>query len=245
MSNTSSQPSLAPVTAVILAGGLGARLRSVVADQPKVIADVCGQPFLTFLLEQITAAGVEQAVLCTGYKGEQVRETLGETFGPLRLAYSAEQRPLDTAGALRLALPMFASETLLVMNGDSYCDVNLREFWQWHREKKARASMVITEVADTSRHGLVLTDSQDRVMSFAEKQPRSGAGWINAGVYLLARELIEAIPQQVAVSLERTMFPAWIESGLYAFRGARRFLDIGTPESFALAQQFFTAHPAT
>ena len=109
------------VTAAILAGGLGTRLRSVVKDRPKVLAEIRGVPFLTYLLDQLAAAGVRDVVLCTGYMGEQVRSAFGDSYGGMCLSYSQESSPLGTAGALRLALPLFKSSSVLVMNGDSFC----------------------------------------------------------------------------------------------------------------------------
>ena len=114
------------IEAAILAGGLGTRLRSVVPDRPKVLAEIGGRPFIEILLDQVAAAGIRTAVLCTGYLGDQIEARLGTRRGPLALRYSREVEPLGTGGALRLALPMLASDTVLVLNGDSYCDADLR-----------------------------------------------------------------------------------------------------------------------
>jgi NDP-sugar pyrophosphorylase family protein len=103
------------MTVVILAGGLGTRLRSVVADKPKVLARVHGKPFLSLLLDQLAAAGIRSAVLCTGYLGEQVQAEFGDSYGSIRLAYSQESSPLGTAGALRLALPIINTNCVLVL----------------------------------------------------------------------------------------------------------------------------------
>ncbi|MBI4551835.1 MAG: nucleotidyltransferase family protein [Candidatus Latescibacteria bacterium] len=228
---------LACVTAAILAGGLGTRLRTVVADRPKVLAEVHGRPFVTYLLDQLIVAGVRDVVMCTGYRGEQVRARLGDAYGALRLAYSQESFPLGTAGALRLALPLVKSETVLVMNGDSWCDVNLRDAWAEHRARGASASLVVTEVEDTGRYGRVCLDAHGLVIRFEEKG--AGTGWINAGLYFLSRRLLGTIPAGRPVSLEREMFPRWIGQGVSGVRVNRRFLDIGTPESYSMAERFF------
>src|SRR5437879_601155 len=110
------------VTAAILAGGLGTRLRSVIADRPKVLAPVGGRPYLTYLLDQLAKAAVREVVLLTGYGAEQVRDALGATYAGMRLVHAAEPAPLGTAGALRHALPHLRSPAVLLMNGDSYCD---------------------------------------------------------------------------------------------------------------------------
>ncbi len=231
---------MAGVTAAILAGGMGTRLRSVVSDRPKVLAEVAGRPFLGFLLDQLAAAGVGRAVLCTGYLGENVCTEFGESYGNLHLQYSRESSPLGTGGGLRLALPLFESDFVLVMNGDSYCDVDLSAFWAWHYDRHGSASMVLAEVPDTARYGSVCTDDDGQILSFEEKGGREGPGWINAGIYLLARRLVMTIPVGRSVSLEREAFPGWVGRGLYGYRSDGRFLDIGTPESYATAEQVLT-----
>ena len=228
------------VTAAILAGGLGTRLRSVVNGRPKVLAEIRGKPFLTYLLARLAAVGVRDVVICTGYRGEQVRATFGDSYGDMDLLYSHESSPLGTAGALRLALPLIGSDPVLVMNGDSFCDVDLSFFWNWHRQHEARASMVLVEAADVGRFGSVEVNTARKVIGFQEKDMTNHAGWINAGIYLIASSLIETIPKAGMVSLERTMFPAWVGCGLYGYQSKGKFLDIGTPENFAAAEEFFS-----
>lgn len=232
-------PELAEITAAILAGGLGTRLRAVVADRPKVLADVGGRPFLAYLLDQVADAGVRTVVLCTGYLGEQVQAVFGRIYGRLQLVYSQESSPLGTAGALRLALPLLQSETVLIMNGDSLTEVSLRAFWTWHWAQSAEGSVLLVKVPEAKQYGRVRLGVDGRVRSFDEKPDRSGPGWINAGVYLLSRRLLLSIPAGRPVSLEREMMPAWIGRGLYGYRHRGRFLDIGTPEAYAEAESFF------
>ena len=230
---------LAIVTVAILAGGLGTRLRSVVADRPKVLAEVQGRPFLAYLLDQVAAAGVRYVVLCTGYLGEQIRAVFGDVYGGLDLAYSQEPESLGTAGALRLGLPLFKSDPVLIMNGDSFCEVNLRAFWAWHCSRGADATLVLNDMPDTKRYGRVHVDADGVVVSFDEKGGESGPGWINAGIYLLSRPLLLTIQTSGVVSLEREVFPAWISRGLNGYPNEGRFLDIGAPEAYAVAEQFF------
>ncbi len=229
------------MTAAILAGGLGTRLRSVVNNRPKVLAEIHGRPFLAYLLDQLAAAGVRHVVLCTGYLGAQVQKMFGDSYDKLRLVYSREPAPLDTAGALRLALPLFKSDSVMVMNGDSFCDVDLSFFWNWHCQHEAHASMVLVEAADMGRFGSVEVNPIGEVIGFQEKSMRGRSGWINAGIYLIASSLIETIPEKGAVSLEHAMFPAWIDRGFYGYKSEGKFLDIGTPENFAAAEEFFHA----
>lgn len=232
---------LADVTGAILAGGFGTRLRSVVADRPKVLAPVHGRPYLTYLLDQLAGAGVREVVLLTGYQAEVVQATLGTSYAGMRLAYSPEPSPLGTAGALRLARPLLLSPAVLLLNGDSYCDVALADFWDFHRRRGAAFSLVLHRVADTGRFGQVHVEG-GRVARFEEKHAAGGAGWINGGVYLMNRPLLDEVPAGRPVSLERELFPAWAARGcLHGFCCDGRFLDIGTPESYAAAEAFFRA----
>ena len=226
---------LANITAAILAGGLGTRLRSVVPDKPKVLAEVCGRPFIEYLLEQLAREGVQSVVLCTGYMGDQVESLLGSTYGKIALRYSRETSPLGTGGALRLALPMLTSTSVLVMNGDSYCDVQLEPFAVWHHAQRSMASILLTETSDTRRYGRIDVDERGGIIQFQEKSEAMGAGWINAGVYLLSRELIETIPADRSISIEREIFPAWINRGLSGYRSEGKLLDIGVPDAYARA----------
>lgn len=227
------------VTTVILAGGLGTRLRTVVSDRPKVLALVQGRPFLAFLLDQIADVGTRHVVLCTGHKAEQIEAEFGANYRGMRLTYSRETEPVGTAGALRLALPQIDSPLVLTMNGDSYCAADLDRFANWHHEHEFIGSLVLTHVPDASRFGRVVTDSNGRVQRFEEKRPDSGSGWINAGIYLLNASLLHEIPAAGAVSIEREMFPQWIARSLGGFAHECPFLDIGTPESYAETERFF------
>ena len=227
------------VTAAILAGGLGSRLRPAVTGLPKALANIGERPFLTYLFDQLVAAGARDVVLCTGYLGDQIRMIFGESYNTLRLNYSQESTPLGTAGALRLALPLFNSNPVLVMNGDSYCDANIREFWFWHGRRHSNGTLLLTKIFDTKRFGQVKVDSDGKVTDFKEKGSGQGSGWINAGIYLLNRDLLDEIPVNRAVSLETEVFPAWIGRGLYGFQSEARFMDIGTPEAYSSAQSFF------
>lgn len=229
------------LSAAILVGGQGTRLRSVVSNQPKVMAKVKDRPFLTFLLDYLNNSGIKSAVLCTGYLGKQIQNQLGNIYGHLQLVYSQESDPLGTAGALRLALPLLRSDPVLVMNGDSFCPANLKEFFAWHRARKAEATLLLTQVSETKRFGRVETDPHGSIRGFAEKDNQGQAGWINAGIYLLSRRLLLTIPDDRPASLEREIFPLWIGRGLEGYQNRGGFLDIGTPEAYAQAERFFTS----
>ena len=230
---------LSSVTVAVLAGGLGTRLRSAVADRPKVLAEVGGRPFLGYLLDRLAAAGCRTVVLCTGYMGEQVEAAFGSNYGALRIFYSREPEPCGTAGALRLATTRFESDPVLVMNGDSFCDVNLEDFWNCHRSSQAEASIALTRVVRSERFGRVKLEPDGKIVEFCEKRETGGPAWINAGIYFLSQEIIRAIPEGANLSLEREVFPRWVGRGLYGYLSGGAFLDIGTPEDFASADDFF------
>jgi len=227
------------ITAVILAGGFGSRLQSVVSDRPKVIADVAGRPFLVYLLDQLAAADIRKVVLCTGYMAEVVRDCFGDNYGALQLFYSKEDEPLGTGGALRLALPQFCSEVILVMNGDSYIDTDLDAYIDWFFEKERQAAMLLTKVDNTCRYGTVKIGKNETITAFKEKNDNVQQGWINAGIYLLKRLLVGSIPTGKFYSLEHDFFPSLAGGKLYGYCDEGRFIDIGTPQAYARAEGFF------
>lgn len=232
----------ANVTGVIIAGGLGTRLRSVVADKPKCLAPVNGQPFLFYLLRQMTEAGVKRILLCTGYQAEQVEQCIGSFHSGVPVEYSREEEPLGTGGALKLALDRTgAPGPWLVMNGDSYLEMDLPGFYAAFHDSGCSAALAAVEVPDGRRFGGLRCDSHGRVLAFEEKSEEPGAKWINGGVYLLSQRFLDALPATTPLSLERDVFPYRLTDGLLAVKSHGRFIDIGIPESFAAAQTFFAA----
>lgn len=226
-------------TAAILVGGLGTRLRSVVADRPKPLAEVGGRPFVAELLDRLEAAGVRRTVLCCGYGAGYVQEALGHQHGGMALAYSLEPEPAGTGGALAWAAPMLVDDTshTLVLNGDSLCDADLVRFAAFAMREPTTGTVAAVHVSDASRYG-ALAILGEAVVGFGEKRPDAGAAWINAGVYAIPRAWLSDLPQGRPCSVERDVFPRKLGAGLRAFRTDGRFLDIGTPESYAEAEAF-------
>lgn len=227
------------ITAALLVGGLGTRLRTVVSDRPKVMAEVRGRPFLEYLLDKLLYSGINHVVLCTGYMGEQIKTVFGNSYKNIHLDYSQEAIPSGTAGALRLALPFFKSKDILVMNGDSFCDANLNDFYSFYCARKSNLSIVLTEVENTMRYGRVNTDEQGVIKKFEEKGTVMEPGWINGGIYLLNCHIIQSIPELRAVSLEKEVFPLFTGKDMHGYKSKGKFLDIGTPESYREAEIFF------
>lgn len=232
-------------TCLILAGGLGTRLRPVLEGVPKCLAPIAGRPFLAHQFEALALGGVRKAVICTGYLAEQVSDRFGSQFAGIDLAYSAEDEPLGTGGAVRLAASRTPGSEFLVVNGDSFTDVDYGSVVSAFFASGRQPLMVLTEVPDTARYGRVELAEQTNgltaspVEQFLEKGV-AGPGWINAGNYLLPREVIEAQPVGVPFSLERDVFPELVSyHRLLAMPSGRMFIDIGTPETYATAESFF------
>jgi D-glycero-alpha-D-manno-heptose 1-phosphate guanylyltransferase len=230
------------VNVVILTGGKGTRLRSVLSDKPKVLAEVNSRPFLTYILDQLIKFDFREVVFCSGYMADAIGSYFGSHYKQLNIEYSREETPLGTGGALRHALPKLSSSILLVMNGDSYVDANLVTFVKSFSQKRLIAKMLLTEVDDVSRFGSVQFSNEMMITSFKEKGAQKGPGWINAGVYLLKKSLIEEIPEERFFSLEKDLFPELSGRGLFGYCTNGDFIDIGTPDSYATAESFFAKH---
>jgi NDP-sugar pyrophosphorylase family protein len=228
------------LAAVILAGGRGTRLQAVLADRPKPLAPVAGRPFLTYLLDQVVDAGVSRIVVSTGYLAEQFADVIGTTYRNVNIAYANEDQPLGTGGAIRFAGLQADADQLLVMNGDSYCDADLRAFIHWHADNEHDTSLLLVRVADASRYGTVEIAPAHHIEAFLEKCPDPVPGLINAGVYLLRRPMLELLPPGPS-SIERDAFPAWIQQHYvkgWVTDGA--FIDIGVPSDYERSHAFMT-----
>ena len=226
--------------AIILCGGEGLRLRPVTGDAPKSMATVAGRPFLDLLFRQLRRYGYERAILAVGYKKDLISSALGAQACDLRLAYATEEAPLGTGGAMRNASHFLETEAALVMNGDSYTDVDIAVFVEAHRQSGADLSVVIVPVDGRNDVGSVLVDETWRITQFLEKKTQVAAtSYINAGIYIVSKALLNDIPSGRQISLEKELFPRWLGSGRYlqAFLHKGNCVDIGTPERYEIAQQ--------
>ncbi len=228
------------LTAVILAGGLGTRLRSMVNDRPKVMAMVAGRPFGEWVVMALQAVGVRHLIFCTGYLGEMVQNHFqdGTTWG-ISIDYSHEKVLLGTGGALRKCLSLVRSDPVLVVNGDSYCQVNVHDYLQWHSAIPRAGSMVVVKTDNPERFGSVDMVGNDAVVGFKEKAIGLDISWINAGMYLLSHELLRSIPANQPISLEREVLPLWVSRGLWGFPSLGAFVDMGTPQGLGEAEDIF------
>jgi NDP-sugar pyrophosphorylase family protein len=224
---------------IILAGGIGSRLQSVVSDRPKCLATINRRPFLSYLLDQLARVEVNTVILSTGYLAEQVEDTFGMRYGPISLHYSREETPLGTGGGVRRALAYCPQEYVLVINGDSFFDFNWRDFLAWFDPEQMRVAMVLAWLEDCRRYGQVAVDADGQVLHFQEKSEDAPLGWINAGIYIINRQLLAEFEAPEAFSLEHDFFPAQLGQGFYGKGYQGKFIDIGTPESYATAEEFF------
>lgn len=225
--------------ALILCGGLGTRLRSVLPDTPKGLAEVAGRPFLDILTDELVHSGVRRFVLCTGYGAEQI----AAHFGGRRDAeflISAEDRPLGTGGAVAHALPRVAGDAFFVVNGDSFCRVSYRDLLDAHLRRGALISVVATPAIGRTDVGAIAVDVKQRIVEFSEKPGSVQGTYVNAGIYAMQREAMALAPGSGAFSLERDLFPRVVQAGrCYAFPAEGPLIDIGTPDRLRMAQEQF------
>jgi histidinol-phosphate phosphatase family protein len=229
---------LGGITAYVLAGGLGTRLRESVPDRPKALAEVLGRPYIYHLLDQLAEAGLRRVVLCTGHLGRMLEDAVGARYRGLEIAHSREEAPLGTGGALALAFSRHPSELALCLNGDSFAECDLAAYARWFETRAEAGALLLARVDDAGRYGRVDVDGAGKVAGFEEKGG-GGPGGVSAGVYLLRPRALAGLTPGEAASLERDVFPRLARQGdLCAWAGCARFLDIGTPESFAAAGRF-------
>lgn len=220
--------------AIVLAGGFGTRLREVVPDLPKPMAPVAGRPFLEILLSALARKGFTRVVLSLGFMSEKIIAHFGDSYAGMELVYEVESQPLGTGGAIRAALARCLADHVFIFNGDTYLDVEADEIerlWQASRQPV----IVVREVPDTARFGRV--DVRDgRVHGFLEKGSR-GPGLINAGCYVLPKQALDDFPMGQPFSLETEFFSMYLQHiQFYGFVTHGRFIDIGVPDDYALAQ---------
>lgn len=225
--------------AVILVGGQGTRLRPLTDRTRKDMLPLVDRPLLAYTFEHLARHGVEEAIVSCGYLPDQIEKGFGRRYGRLSLEYAVEQEPLGTGGAIGFAARGLA-ESFFALNGDSLREADLGALVEFHRSTGARATILLTPVADPSRYGLVRTTADGRVESFLEK-PRPeeiDTDLINAGLYVLEPDVLELIPSGRPVSIEREVFPQLAAEGaVYGVALPGYWLDVGTPESYLQAHR--------
>lgn len=229
-----NQKKVLPVTAFILAGGVGSRLKSVVSDRPKPMAPIGDKPFLAILIEFLVQKGINKIVLLTGYMSEHIEEHINNYRNSnVDVLVSREESPLGTGGAVRNALK-FASDPTLLVNGDTYFEADILELYNFHLHNHGDVTLSLRRVADVGRYGSVMIESDGKVEDFQEKSELvCGSGLINAGFSMVSLGLIERLPAHKAFSMEKEIFPSLTSDGkMYGIEQQGTFFDIGTPDSY-------------
>lgn len=221
---------------LVLCGGQGTRLRSVLTDRPKPLAMIDSRPFVDFVIELFVRQGVNRVILCTGYLGHQFEQWYAGHAPGYELVFSHEQIPLGTAGAVRHASRWITSNPFVVVNGDSVCKVDLRALLALHAVKGACATLTLTPADQRNDVGVVAMTSQNRVTTFREKESGITGGFHNAGIYVFNRTALARMPDRQFCSLETDWLPALLPSGVYGFVNRAPVYDIGTPERLAQFQ---------
>jgi mannose-1-phosphate guanylyltransferase len=219
--------------ALILAGGEGTRLRPLTYTIPKPVLPLVGRPHIAYLIDWLVGHGVDDVIISCGFLAEGMRRALAELEPGVQIRYAQEPDARGTAGAIRFAEDMLA-ERFLVLNGDVLCDLDLTALISQHERTGARATIALYPVEDPTGYGLVHRKDDGEITEFLEKPDpdQIDTDEINAGAYLLERSVLDWIPPDVAVSIEREVFPELIGDGLYGIRLGGYWIDIGTPDRF-------------
>ncbi len=226
------------IDVVILCGGRGKRLRAVLNDRPKSMAEFGQQPFLSIIMEYVASFGFKRFILCTGYMGEIIRKYYSTRLLPWEILYSQEKKTLGTGGAIKKAEGLIESNPFLVMNGDSFCQINFYKFIDFHFKKKALLSIVLAR--DNNKNcGKVTLDNAERIIGFEEKAISKDKCFNNVGIYLMDRAIFSLIEKRKRFSLEYDIFPFILNERCYGFRQKLDLIDIGTPNEYRRARQLF------
>ena len=222
--------------AIVLAGGLGTRLQCALPDIPKCMAPVQGKPFLAYVLDYLINQKISKVVLSVGYRKDHIISYFGNIYKSINIDYAIEEEPLGTGGALKLAFGYCTQDQSFVINGDTYFRPDLKSMAKMHIQSKADITIAAKYLRETGRYGLVQFDKDGRITDFREKEPSSGNGWINGGIYLIKKEIFDHFPKQI-FSLENDVFKVSCSSlKMQAFKTDFDFLDMGIPEDYVKAQ---------
>lgn len=223
------------INAVILCGGKGIRLQSLVSDRAKPMALIGSKPFLDILIDYLADFAVSNVLLCCGFMAESITKYYRRNSKGMQISFSIEEKPLGTAGALKLAESRIKSNPFLVLNGDSICRVDLKDMLAFHLKHKASVTISLTKIENVRDFGSVEIDEKNKIKRFLEKKSSSAPGLINAGIYLFNREVLSMIPKNKKYSSEYDLFPQ--VKDCYGYVTNSCLTDIGTKERYMKAQK--------
>lgn len=228
---------------VILCGGLGKRLRPLLMDKPKSMANFDGHAFLDLLLDSLFKQGFRKFILCIGYLGKYIKDYYKKSFYAPYIIFSEEKKPLGTGGAVKNAERYIKKNNFIVINGDTFCEVDMKSFLDFHlSQKKALVSMVVAYSDERDDCGYLKLDSSKMITAYAEKKSEGSKRYINAGIYIFNRKILSLIPPNQEYSLERSLFPSLVNNSLYGYFTKSKVLDIGTSERYQQAISYFKNH---
>jgi|SRR3989338_2335079 len=223
---------------IILCGGLGKRLRKVINDRPKPMAAINKRPFLDILIAYLRNFGFRYFILSIGYKAENIKEYYNKKK-TLNIRFSEEKTPLGTGGAFKMAQAFIRSNSFLVMNGDSFCNVNLNKFLKFHIQKNALASIVLVKDRQNKDCGRVKVLSSNQIAFFKEKTESTNDSLVNVGIYMFKKDIFSLMPKDKKFSLEYDFFPKITKERFLGYLTNSILLDIGTPEGLKRANLYF------
>ena len=222
--------------AIVLAGGLGSRLRSVISDLPKPMAPVHDRPFLSYILDFLKESGVKKVVLAVGYKAKTIQDYFQNDYKGISISYSLEEEPLGTGGAILKALNQTQNPTVLIINGDTFFKISLQELYQFHSERNAHLTLAARQVENSDRYGSLVLGSGARITGFNEKSLSSNSP-INGGIYLIDKKFLESLDLPEKFSFEKDLLEKHFQTcEFYGKVEDAPFIDIGIPEDYAFAQ---------
>ncbi|MCF7907778.1 MAG: NTP transferase domain-containing protein [Candidatus Omnitrophica bacterium] len=230
---------LKSIDVVVLCGGKGERLQSVLGEKPKVLVEVSGRPFLSILIDNFRKFGFNRFILSVGYRRDKIIDYFKDRAD---IFFSQEEIALGTGGGLKKAESLVKSSSFLVVNGDSFCDLDFNRLFSFHREKRAILTMALVRTTKVKDYGTVTIDSTGKIKSFQEKVEGLNFCLANAGIYLMDKEIFKQMPQKKVFSLERDLFPKTENS--FGFVTEAKLYDIGTPERYVQAKEFFNCKGA-
>lgn len=227
--------------AIILAGGFGTRLQSVVSDVPKPMAPVNGEPFLNYLFDYLKCFNIQHVVLSTGYLSDKIINYYQASFKDIHISYTTEVSPLGTGGGIRLAMEKCLENEVLVMNGDSFFDISLSDFYHQHKLADSDCSLALRTVNNAARYGTITLNDSRQIVTFQEKNNIPCAGLINAGIYLIRKSVfMNQTPREQSFSIEKDFFEKNLNDlKLFGFEYTGYFMDIGIPEDYTQIQHDF------
>jgi len=228
-------------TAIILAGGMGTRLKSIISDLPKPMAPIMNVPFLTYQLNYLKYFGIKKVIFSVGYLSEKIIAHYNQSFENISIEYSIEKNPLGTGGGIRMAMSNLNEDLVLILNGDSFFDLDLEQFYNLHLEQKSDFSLALRYVNNSERYGNIEFNSSNQITSFIEKNQLNQSGYINAGVYILSKKLyLQNTKPNINFSIEKDFFEKQLNQLIIkGFEFKNYFIDIGIPEDYLKAQDDF------